>query len=155
MFLDWLARQRTYQAETYGVDYHAMESDAERLTEYVTMTLHATVHELVEAGQETPWKPWATVDKAEYWRDHRDKFVGEMVDVLFFVGNALAAVNCTDEELTERYESKMAINHQRQAVGYDGQNKCVECGRAFDDAGVFNCADGNKVCLECAGGANQ
>lgn len=140
-FNEWLATQREYQADTFGVDYPAMETDPERLTGYVTTNLWAAVHEIVEAGAETPWKPWATVDKGEVWRANREKFVGEVVDVLFFLGNALTAVNCTDEELATAYGAKMAVNRQRQAAGYDGKNKCASCGRALDEPG----SDGSSV----------
>lgn len=141
-FDEWLRTQRAYQAETYGVDYDAMRQDAEKRTAYITTQLYALIHEVVEAGQETPWKPWATVDKDAFWQQSRKAFVGEMVDVLFFVGNALAAVDCTDEELASRYGQKMDVNKQRQVAGYDGTNKCTECGRAFDDTHV---ADGIMI----------
>lgn len=135
-FEEWLQTQRKYQTETYGVDYDTMRTDAEMRTQYVTTMLYAMMHELVEAGQETPWKPWTNVDKDDSWKKSRDAFVGEMVDVLFFVGNALVAVDCTDEELAVRYAQKMGVNKQRQVAGYDGKNKCTGCGRAFDDKGI-------------------
>ena len=133
-FDEWLHDQRRYQTETFGVDYPLMARDVDARTTYVTMNLNAAFLELAEAQQETPWKPWAkTADREKQWAQNRDKFVGEMIDVLFFVANSLAAVNCTDEELAVRYAQKMEVNRQRQAVGYDGTNKCTHCGRAFDD----------------------
>lgn len=136
-FDKWLEGQRTYQAETFSVDYGHMASDVNELTAYVTMNLNAAFLELAETQQEVPWKPWAKTEKrAEVWETGRDKVVGELVDVLMFVGNVLAAVGCSDEELNQRYEEKLAVNRQRQAAGYDNKNKCKGCGRAFDDRGV-------------------
>lgn len=136
-FDEWLHTQRAYQVETFKVDYPHMQRDVDNRTAYVTMNLNAAFLELGEAQQETPWKPWAkTQDRQATWDKNRDKFVGELVDVLFFIGNALTAVGCTDEELAVRYQQKMDVNIQRQRAGYDGTNKCANCGRAFDDAGV-------------------
>lgn len=136
-FNEWLCTQRRYQAETFGVNYDEMRLDVDKLTEYVTMNLNAAFLELAETQQEVPWKPWAKSEKrAKVWKTGRDKVVGELVDVLMFVGNVLTAVGCSDEELAVRYGQKMDVNRQRQAVGYDNANKCDGCGRAFDDKGV-------------------
>jgi hypothetical protein len=133
-FDEWLHTQRAYQAETFEIDYPRMAVDVNAKTDYVTMNLNAAFLELAEAQQEVPWKPWATAENREKkWAQNRDKFVGEMVDVLFFVANALTAVNCSDEELAVRYQQKIDVNKQRMATGYDGSNKCTQCGRAFDD----------------------
>jgi hypothetical protein len=145
----WLEEQAAYQAETFGVNYAAMASDPEELTRYVTMNLNAAFLELAEAQQETPWKPWATVDKGRVWAENRDRFVGELVDVLFFVANALCAVDCADEELAKRYAQKMGVNRRRQADGYDGMSaKCPRCNRALDEPGALPIAgtDGTAYC---------
>jgi len=131
---DWLQRQEAYQQETFGVDFEVFAAAPEKLTAYTTMNLNAAFLELAEAQAETPWKPWATVDKEEVWVRNRDKFVGELVDVLFFLGNSLIAVGCTDEELATRYAEKMQVNVDRQLGGYDGfSTKCPACQRAIDD----------------------
>lgn len=136
-FNEWLASQRQYQQETFGVNYTSMANDVDELTAYVTMNLNAAFLELAETQQEVPWKPWAkTEDRAKKWETGRDKVIGELVDVLMFVGNVLTAVDCSDTELAQRYEQKLNINRQRQAVGYANDNKCGGCGRAFDDHGV-------------------
>jgi dUTPase. len=153
-FDKWLAEQRKYQAQTFNVDYMLMDVDVDELTKYVTMNLNAAFLELAETQQEVPWKPWAkTEDRAKVWSTGRDKVVGEIVDVLMFVGNVLTAVNCTDSELAQRYEAKMEVNRQRQAAGYDNANKCDGCGRAFDDhgvklAGVMNAKPHCEKCWE-------
>lgn len=151
-FNQWLAQQREYQRTTFGVDFAEMDNDVDALTAYVTMNLNAAFLELAETQQEVPWKPWAkTEDRAKVWATGRDKVIGELVDVLMFVGNTLAAINCTDAELAQRYEQKMAVNRQRQAAGYDNRNKCGGCGRAFDDHGVkvVGVLDGNGYCEKC------
>lgn len=150
-FVNWIGEQERYQTETFKVDFKSMKKDPAKLTDYVTYNLFAAVHEIVEAGQETPWKPWANVDKAEFWESHREKFIGEIVDVMFFIANSLVAVGCTDQELNEAYYRKMAINRQRQAAGYDGKNKCGECGRAFDDKHVEASPNTTElICVDCA-----
>lgn len=151
LFDGWLRAQRAYQRETYGVDYDDFY-DAGKLTEYVTTNLYAATLELAEAAQETPWKPWATVDKEAFWEENRDRFVGELVDVLFFVANGLAAVGVVDRELNERYLAKMDVNRQRQAAGYDGTAKCTVCGRAFDDEHVraVQADEAGTLCAQCA-----
>jgi hypothetical protein len=152
-FDEWLRDQRRYQTETFGTDYPNMVTDVDARTNYVTMNLNAAFLELAEAQQEVPWKPWAkTEDRTAKWATNRDKFVGEMIDVLMFVGNALTAVNCSDEELAVRYSQKMDVNRQRQAVGYANDNKCAGCGRAFDDQGVKiagQLAPDDDMCEKC------
>jgi hypothetical protein len=132
-FDNWLLDQRRYQQETFKVDYPGMASDAGARTDYVSMNMTAAMIEMGEAFQEVPWKPWATINKAESWKRTRAAFIGEIVDVMFFLANALTAVGCTDEELAVRYSQKMTINERRQATAYDGNDKCTNCGRAFDD----------------------
>lgn len=151
-FQHWLREQRKYQSETFNVDFDTMDVDVDALTAYVTMNLNAAFLELAETQQEVPWKPWAkTEDRTKVWATGRDKVIGELVDVLMFVGNTLAAVNCTDAELATRYEAKMAVNRQRQAAGYDNKNKCGGCGRAFDDHGVkiAGVMNGQPHCEKC------
>lgn len=134
---EWLRRQKAYQADTYGVDWEDLHNDSEHLTTYVTTMMNAAFLELAEAQQETPWKPWATTNKRQAWIDNRDKFVGELVDVLFFVANSLVAVGCSDEELELRYLAKMKVNEKRQEDGYDGvSTKCSICKKALDEPGM-------------------
>lgn len=147
-FNTWLDDQRRYQADTFGVDYPLMwtEPDAEVQTEYVKEMTLAAFAELGEALNEMPWKSWAKLDRREAWRKSHDKVVGELVDVLFFVGNVLAAVGCTDIELATRYNEKMGVNRQRQADGYDGvSTKCPNCNRALDEPGTVAYAARNGV----------
>jgi len=137
-FQGWLGPQAQYQAESFGIDYPLMREDADKRTEYVTSMLNAAFLELAEAQTETPWKPWMTGNRAEVWTENRGRFIGEVVDVLFFLANALCAVDCTDVELSRAYNAKMLVNEQRQVSGYgygDG-SKCAQCTRALDEPGA-------------------
>lgn len=134
---DWLRDQREYQSDVYGVAYEVFGLDKNARTDYVSMNLTAAMIEIGEAYQEVPWKPWAKVNKEEVWKEKRGKFIGEIVDVLFFLANSLTAVNCTDEELAKAYQAKMGVNQKRQAEGYDGvSTKCTQCGAALDEPGM-------------------
>jgi dUTPase len=117
MFTDWLKTTRELQALSYGVDPHTL-TGVER-ADYITWNLTAMVCEMGEMMAEFPgWKTWVTRRGAVL---NRDEFIDEMVDVLHFAGNILSAVGCTDEELTERYMKKVAINRVRMQSGtYDG-----------------------------------
>ena len=133
-FTRWLETQKAYQRDAFGLDWDEIGADAEKLTQYVTTMLNAMFLEVAEAQQEVPWKPWGTVDRAEVWMRNRDRYVGELVDVLFFAANALGAAGVTDRELAERYAAKMSVNVKRQEDGYNGfQGKCAECSRALDE----------------------
>lgn len=122
-FEDWIMRTRVLQKEAYGADPVGL-SGKER-EEYVRWNVLAAEDELHEALAEISWKPWA---KSEFF--NREQFVGEMVDVLHFVGNLLAVANVTGTELTTRYSSKQDKNRERQRDGYDGvSGKCKGCKR--------------------------
>jgi len=134
---NWLRDQREYQSTVYDVAYEVFGLDKDARTDYVSMNLTAAMIELGEAYQEVPWKPWAKVNKEEVWKEKREKFIGEIVDTLFFLSNALTAVGCTDEELARAYAAKMGVNKKRQADGYDGiSTKCTHCGAALDEPGM-------------------
>lgn len=122
----WLASTRELQERTYGFSFPL---EGEDLANYLTWNHTAAVLELGEAMQEVQWKPWATPRGPI----NRDAFIKELVDALHFIGNALVAVDCTDEELETAYQAKQDVNRRRQATGYDGRNKCPRCRRAYDD----------------------
>ena len=134
---NWLRDQREYQSQVYGVAYEVFGLDKDARTDYVSMNLTAAMIELGEAYQEVPWKPWAKVNKEEVWKEKRGKFIGEIVDTLFFLANSLTAVGCSDEELKLAYEAKRGVNKKRQDDGYDGvSTKCAHCGSALDEPGM-------------------
>jgi hypothetical protein len=140
---EWLSKTYGYQSTHFGIDYHRMNGDIDYRMDYLKTNLFAAMLEVGEAAAETPWKPWASTSEEERERlfaDGRDRLVGELVDALFFIANALTAANVTDTELSDRYAAKKAVNEGRQASGtYNGMttDKCDRdgCTRATDEPG--------------------
>lgn len=134
----WLAHHKEFQEGTYGTVFSDFETDYTTRTEFVSWNLRAAIHELVEAGDETPWKPWSSRDPREMWEANRDNYAGEIIDVLFFLANAALAVGMTDEEIERRYKAKAAVNTKRQETGYDAHStKCPHCARELDKPGAY------------------
>lgn len=122
-FEEWIMRTRVLQREAFGVD--PVKLEGKEREEYIRWNVLAAEDELHEALGEVSWKPWAS---KEYF--NRDEFVGELVDVLHFVGNLLAVAQVTGTELTTRYSGKQQKNRDRQRDGYDGvTGKCPGCKR--------------------------
>ena len=139
---EWLAFHKNFQEETYGTDYSVFEQDFEALTAFVHWNHTAATVELGEALEETPWKPWSSADKAQTWRNNRDKYVGELIDVSFFLANMFIAAKVTKEEFAERYLAKAGVNVKRQEVGYDGHaTKCPGCKRELDREGAYTISE--------------
>lgn len=153
---EWISQTYGYQSGHFGVDYHRMRTDIDYRIDYLTTNLFAATIEIGEAANEVPWKPWAKGDKQAIYEAKRDKFVGEMVDVLFFIANALSAAGVTDAELETKYLAKMGVNQARQRQNYDGvSTKCERCNGATDEPGhePFKVA-GHLFCSpECAAAA--
>lgn len=130
MFDEWVETQLVYQHSSFGLDLRRM-SETDRLR-YIDDMLRAAMLEIAEAYQEFSWKSWAK----EQFRN-QDALTSELVDVLFFIANALAANGVTSEQLTAKYRSKMGLNTARQVAGYNGVlDKCQKCKRALDDTAV-------------------
>jgi hypothetical protein len=155
LFEEWLAATRELQETAYKVDYDFFENEPgsdelriHNLVEYISWNTKAAMHELVELDSETSWKPWQM--DASYV--NRREVIGEAVDALHFIANILAAVDCTDEELNERYLAKMEVNRERQ-LGVKGYYvnaagvKCALCRRALDD--VSPSPFDSNLCAEC------
>lgn len=122
--------QLVYQHSSYGLDLRRM-SESDRLR-YLDDMLRAAMLEIAECYQEFSWKSWAK----DQFRN-KDALTSEIVDVLFFLANALAANGVTSAQLTEKYRSKMGINTARQTTGYSSTaDKCPKCRRALDDTAV-------------------
>lgn len=137
---EWLSGTYGYQSTHFKVDYRRMQTDVKYRMDYLQTNLLAAMVELGEAANEIPWKPWAATsdtDRQKLFDEGRQRFVGEMVDVLFFVANAFTAAGVTDRELQLAYTAKKRVNEDRQASGsYDGiTEKCAlpGCGRALDE----------------------
>lgn len=146
MFGTWIKKTKYLQEEFYGQKFE--DFTHERLVEWVRINVLAAEDELHETLSEISWKPWA---KSEYF--NREAYLGELVDVLHFVGNLLAGAGITDEELNAAYLEKMERNRQRQREGYTGLDKCTRCKRAVDDiashGGYVETTDDGFVCNEC------
>ena len=147
-----LQNHRQYQESVYGYDFAAMQKDAEARTEYATWNILAAINELNEALAEIPWKPWADDDKAETWAKNRDKFVGELIDVQFFLNNLFLAAGVDDSEFDEKFLAKSQKNKSRQERdgGYKAQtNGCPSCRRELDREGATYEHEGYVICTAC------
>jgi dimeric dUTPase (all-alpha-NTP-PPase superfamily) len=120
--------------EHIGHDFNSMSN--EQLIAYIKENVLAATDELHEALNETYWKSWAAM--APGFRN-REAYVGELIDTLHFLLNLLLAARVTPEELVTRYGGKNRVNHQRQATGYTGTEKCdgPACNRALDEPGIL------------------
>lgn len=146
LFDAWVARTKEMQEGFFGQKFE--DFTQEDLEQWVRTNVLAAEDELHEALGEISWKPWAS---AKYF--NREAYLGEIVDVLHFVGNLLAGAGITDEELNAAYLEKMQRNRQRQTKGYTGVDKCAGCKRAVDDiiahGGTVAAVDGQSICEEC------
>lgn len=126
-FSNALDAQLELQKNAYGNDPSTLETNEQ--LDWIRWNTLALEDELHEALAETGWKPWA---KSKHV--NRDAFVGELVDAFHFFMNLMLVVDCSAEELLDKYFQKRRVNQQRQADGYDGvSTKCVACRRALDD----------------------
>lgn len=156
---EWLSGTYGYQSTHFKIDYRRMQTDVNYRMSYLQTNLLAAMVELGEAANEIPWKPWAATndtDRQKLFDDGRHRFVGEMVDVLFFVANAFTAAGVTDRELRLAYTAKKRVNEARQESGtYDGlsTDKCERrgCNKALDEPGadVYTTARGRFCSVEC------
>lgn len=148
LFGNWVKKTKYLQELAYGHSFNDFTD--EELVEWVRINILAAEDELHEALGEISWKPWA---KSQFF--NREAFLGEIVDVLHFVGNLLAGAGITDEELNVAYHEKMERNKKRQAEGYTGLDKCILCKRAEDDIEahlgfVMETDNGQTICGDCA-----
>lgn len=121
--------QRTFQ-NMLGYDFEQMTTKEK--VEYVRTYVLAGVAELIEALDETSWKPWSHGDP---WIDE-EALGKEMIDVMHFAVNVFLAAGWDADRVHERFLAKNQINRDRQAQKYDGvSTKCAnrECRRAMDD----------------------
>lgn len=151
LFGNWLEETKALQELAYG---HVLpKTEIPDIVQWVVINHVSAIDELHEALNEVSWKPWASAQFV-----NREAFIGEIVDALHFVGNLLAGVGCTDEELSAAYAEKMTRNAKRQLEGYDGvSDKCSICRRdmgdlkAHGDKGYEEKATGIKFCELCLG----
>ena len=126
-----IAAQHELQVNTFGKDPKNGLTPDEQM-DWIRWNVLALTDELHELMQETGWKPWATSKHI-----NRDAYVSELVDSFHFFMNLMLLVDCSPDELLEKYFHKRKINIQRQAEGYNGvDSKCRMCHRALDDTAV-------------------
>lgn len=135
----WLGTTKDMQAQVYGRDLENMSEEEKR--QYITVMFRAAICELVEASDETDWKPWTTRDDDARAVPNPAIFCSEIVDAQMFLANMLVAAGVTDAEYETIYRAKWEKNvaRQQRAGGYHsrrGIDKCASCGRALDDVGA-------------------
>lgn len=111
-----LAEQLGLQREAYGQNPPSLQG--EDLAEYLRDNVLALEDEAHELLREAPgWKPWS---RRECSIPNRERYAGEVADLLHFVANLALVIGMDDEELEARYLEKNALNAQRQEEGYRG-----------------------------------
>lgn len=134
-FARMLQRQDDLQAFLLAARVQELEPD--KLAEFIRSTGFALIAEVVEAVDETHWKPWSVRPDAEPMITNRQRFIGELADVYIFFMNLMLCGDVTTTELAEAVESKQEKNLQRWLKGYNAQTtKCPKCKRSYDDEGV-------------------
>lgn len=125
-FQSFLLRQYTLQRDAFNSDMH--KYTPEKRVDSIKWNVLAAQTELAEVLGEVCWKPWATYDVGDVFKD-RDKYVEELVDVLHFIANLLILARVNDTELSRRFIEKQAVNAARQQTdgGYKGD------GQKWDD----------------------
>lgn len=143
-FDEWLDVTLELERVAFGQDPPSFEGD--RLGDFFLAMGHAAGDEIHEMMGECGWKTW-TLDRGWY---NREAFISEAADVLHFVALLLAAVDCTGEELSRIYLTKVLKNYKRQEGGDDEKlRRCPGCKRSLDDVGVDELITGNAFCRAC------
>lgn len=130
MFSRLLERQRTIQKVFIGDDPGNL--DPERKMAFIMETGTALIHEVVEAMNETGWKPWASSNHINV-----EAYGEELADVFIFLMNMMLIAGITTRDLALLVDQKQSKNLRRQSAGYTGvDEKCPGCGSALDGAGI-------------------
>ena len=120
-----MQRQLQLRINGYDIRYQGPETRIDN----ITMNVLAAKMELSELLNEVGWKPWATSRHVNQEAAQR-----ELIDVWHFLMNLMLHLNMTADDLYEGYHRKNAVNHERQATGYDGiSGKCPQCRRDLAD----------------------
>jgi hypothetical protein len=138
--------QRSLQEEI-AVDPTELTGEALRV-DYIKNMIIAAIAELMEALDETSWKPW-TAGSAYV---NEEAAFGEMRDAWQFMMNAMMAIHQKPDvgaHLYVKHAEKVVTNYRRHAEGYDGKTgKCPGCKRALDDEGVKCTGDACAVYVD-------
>lgn len=130
-----LSRQNEFQTL---LGRHPDGMSRNELKEYIRTQAFALMAEVVEATDETQWKPWAA-DIPDQPIVDKPRYVGELADVFIFFMNMMLAGKVSVTELCQAVDAKQDKNIKRQQDGYNAKDtKCPGCKRAYDDPGV-NC----------------
>lgn len=118
----WLESTFKLQTETYHYPYRSFidavlnlqgEEECGEVAKHLEWNVFAVYQELAELAYEFSWKPWATDPPFV----HRERILGETVDINHFLGNILAAIGVTDEEYEAAYRKKQDKNKERAESG--------------------------------------
>lgn len=101
---DIFFKQREFQ-EMLGADIKSQE--------FKNQMFYALIAEVVEAGNETPWKPWKKNQSFD-----KNKFVEELADIQIFLLNLVLSSGSTWPEFVQEIRRKQSININRQRGGY-------------------------------------
>lgn len=112
----FLRLQDGLQKETYGFDLRLVIE--RRRVEYIRDQALALTHEVHEALDEVPWKPW----RNNFQEFYTERYLDELVDVFAFLMNMMLATGADPAELAkvieEKYMLKHKLNIQRRTNGY-------------------------------------
>lgn len=147
---DWLEKTRELQIGSYGTDPSKLDGDEQ--ADYIRWNHTAAVVELSEMLEETRWKPWVARGPNDAVIPNKAAYIKEAVDAAHFIANMLVAGGVSTQEFWDAYRAKMEVNRQRQLRegGYQsrkGVDKCIACGRSFDDVGQG--FDDPTICTMC------
>jgi len=134
-FARLLKRQEDLQ--TFLLGKKPMDLDPKEMSDYIRTQAFALVAEVVEATDETHWKPWSVRPDGEEMIPSHKRFVGELADAYIFLMNLMLVGGVVTAELALAVQAKQDKNLDRWQSGYNAKTtKCRGCGRSFDDEGV-------------------
>lgn len=130
MLREIMTVQAAFQDVTPGGVVDLKLSDPETTARMIREQTLACVAELMEAMEETGWKPWATSRHVNV-----EAFRSELVDAFRFWLNLVHISGMSAEGLFQKFMQSHTKTAQRVAApeGYTGLNKCPRCKAAYDD----------------------
>lgn len=135
VFARLLKRQGELQEFLHGK--HPANMDPDEMAGYIRTQAYAAVAEVVEATDETHWKPWSVRPDGEGVVISQQRFTGELADVYIFLMNLMLVGGVTTADLAKAVEAKQQKNLDRWLNGYNAKTtKCPGCRRSYDDEGV-------------------
>lgn len=123
--------------QTFLLGIHPIDLESKEKAQYIRDQAFALVAEIVEAVDETHWKPWATPPADGQIVPNLPRFVGELADVYIFLMNLMLMAGVSSSDLSKAVEEKQKKNLNRWINGYDAKKtKCPACRRSYDDPEV-------------------